>query len=237
MLPTDHDVSPQGSRLLASLPKKEYICLLPQLKPITLTFGEVLYESGDTISHVYFPNDAIVALLSTVEERSALQIGMVGNEGMVGVSVLMGVNKSPTRALVQGTGSAMRMTSAAVQFEAQKMGNLHQLLQHYIHSLLTQVCQLSACNRFHALDARLARWLLMICDRTGSNEFRLTQEFIADMLGARREGVNKTIGAMQKRGIIEYSRAQLKILDATALQRVSCNCYDLIKAENDSFLN
>ena len=237
MPPNNLEVLTQGSRLLASLPQKEYSRILPQLKPITLRFGEVLYECGDTISHVYFPNDAIISLLSTVKERSTLQIGMIGNEGMVGISVLMGVNKSPTRALVQGTGSAMRMTSAAVQLEVQQMGDLHRLLQRYTHSLLTHVCQLSTCNRFHALDSRLARWLLMIRDRSSSNEFRLTQEFIADMLGARREGVNKTIGAMQKKGIIEYSRAQLKILDCDALQRVSCVCYNLIKAENDSFLN
>lgn len=235
MSPLNLDVLSPGSRLLASLPSDEYRRLLPQIKPITLRFGDVLYEPGDTISYVYFPNDSIVSLLSTLKGRTSVEIGMIGNEGMVGISLFMGVDRSPTRALVHAAGSAMRMTSIAVQEEVQRRGDLYHLLQRYTHSLLTQLCYLSTCNRFHAIESRLARWLLMSRDRSGSNELRLTQEFMAEMLGGRREGVNKAIGAMQRNGIIEYSRGQLKILDSPALQRASCVCYGLIKSESDSF--
>src|ERR1700681_4055951 len=150
---------PLANRLLAKLSKKEYKRLLPQLESTTLTFGEVLYEPGDTIKHVYFPNDSIVSLLSSVAERSTLEVGMVGNEGMAGLQVFMGVNVSSTRALVQGSGSALRLTAAAVRDEAAHLGSLHRLLHRYTHSLLTQISQSSACNRFHTVDARLARWL------------------------------------------------------------------------------
>ena len=235
MSPINVPLLSPGSRLLAALSQQDYRRLLPQLKPIVLSFGEVLYESGDTISHVYFPNDAIVSLLSTVNGRTSVEIGMIGNEGMVGVSVLMGVHKSPTRALVHSAGSAMTTASLALQEEVQRIGALNSLLQRYTHSLLTQVCQLSTCNRFHPIDSRLARWLLMSHDRSGSNKLRLTQEFMAEMLGGRREAVNKAIGAMQKKGIIEYSRGRLTILDPPALQRASCVCYRLIKAESNNF--
>jgi len=235
MSPLNLDVLPVSSRLLASLPSNEYRRLLPQLKPISLSFGDVLYDPGDTISYVYFPNDSIVSLLSTLNGRASVEIGMIGNEGMVGISLLMGVNRAPTRALVHAPGSAMRMPSIAVQQEVQRMGDLYHLLQRYTYSLLTQVCYLSTCNRFHPIDSRLARWLLMSHDRSGSNELRLTQEFMAEMLGGRREGVNKAIGTMQRNGIIEYSRGQLKILDSPALQRVSCVCYGLIKTQYDIF--
>jgi len=221
---------------LASLPKDEYQRLLPGLKRTILSFGDVLYDPGDTISHVYFPNDSIISLLSAVAERSTLEVGMVGNEGMAGLSVFMGVNVSRTRALVQGAGSAMRMTSAAVRQEAKQMGSLHRLLHRYTHSLLTQISQSSACNRFHTVEARLARWLLMTSDRLGADEFRLTQDFMSNMLGVRREGVNKAAGVLQTRKLIRYSRGKLKILNRAGLERVSCVCYAIIKAESDAYL-
>jgi CRP-like cAMP-binding protein len=225
------------NRLLASLPKNEYQRLLPGLKSITLTFGEVLYEPGDTIKHVYFPNDSIVSLLAAMSERSTLEVGMVGNEGMAGLPIFMGVNISRTRALVQGSGSAMRMTSAAVRHEASHLGALHRLLHRYSHSLLTQASQSSACNRFHSVDARLARWLLMTSDRLGLEEFRLTQEFMSNMLGVRREGVNKAAGALQKDKLIRYSRGTITILNRRRLVARSCDCYAIIKAESDEYLN
>lgn len=225
------------NRLLATLPKKEYERLLPGLKRIPLNFGEVLYEPGDTIKHVYFPNDSIVSLLSAMPERSTLEVGMVGNEGFAGLSIFMGVNVSQTRALVQGAGSAMRMTSAAVRHEANHLGALHRLLHRYSHSLLTQVSQSVACNRFHSVDARLARWLLMTSDRLGLDEFRLTQDFMSNMLGVRREGVNKAAGTLQTAKLIRYSRGMIKILDRRGLEANSCECYAIIKAESDEYLN
>lgn len=229
--------APPANRLLATLPKKEYQRLLPALKRTTLTFGEVLYDPGDTIRHVYFPNDSIISLLSAVAERSTLEVGMVGKEGMAGLSVFMGVNVSRTRALVQGEGSAMRMTSAAVRQEANHLGALHRLLHRYTHSLLTQISQSSACNRFHTVDSRLARWLLMTRDRLGTDEFRLTQDFMSNMLGVRREGVNKAAGALQSAKLISYSRGKLKIHNRSGLEAVACVCYAIIKDECDGYLN
>lgn len=228
---------PPANRLLATLPKKEYQRLLPQLKSTTLTFGDVLYDPGDTIKHVYFPNDSIISLLSAVAERSTLEVGMVGNEGMAGLPIFMGVNVSSTRALVQASGSAMRMTSAALRDEAKHLGSLHRLLHRYSHSLMTQISQSSACNRFHTVDARLGRWLLMTQDRVNLDEFRLTQDFMSNMLGVRREGVNKAAGALQTQKLIKYSRGIIRILNRPGLEAVSCDCYALIKTESDSYLN
>lgn len=225
------------NRLLATLPKKEYERLLPGLKRIQLNFGEVLYEPGDTIKHVYFPNDSIVSLLAAMSERSTLEVGMVGNEGFAGLPIFMGVNVSQTRALVQGAGSAMRMTSATVRHEANRLGALHRLLHRYSHSLLTQVSQSVACNRFHSVDARLARWLLMTSDRLGLDQFRLTQDFMSNMLGVRREGVNKAAGTLQTAKLIRYSRGMITILDRRRLEEKSCECYAIIKAESDEYLN
>lgn len=225
------------NRLLATLPKKEYERMLPGLKRVPLDFGEVLYEPGDIIKHVYFPNDSIVSLLSAMSERSTLEVGMVGNEGMAGLPIFMGVNVSRTRALVQGEGSAMRMTSASVRHEANHLGALHRILHRYSHSLLTQVSQSAACNRFHSVEARLARWLLMTSDRLGMEEFRLTQEFMSSMLGVRREGVNRAAGALQTAKLIRFSRGVITILNRRGLEATSCVCYAIIKSESDEYLN
>src|SRR5687767_13126462 len=190
------------NRLLAMLSKKEYGRLLPKLTTVNLGFGQEVYESGKTIKYVYFPNDSIISLISEVSETSWLEVGMVGNEGMAGLDVFMGVNLSSTRVVVQGSGTAMRMSSAAARSEANRIGGLHHLLHRYSHSLLAQVSQSSACNRFHLVDARLARWLLMTTDRLGADEFPLTQEFLASMLGVRREGVSKAAGALQASNLI-----------------------------------
>ena len=237
MTPVTHNGTPPANRLLAKLPRKEYLRLLPQLERTSLTFGEVLYEPGDTIEQVYFPNDSIISLLSTVSERSVIEVGMIGNEGMAGLPIFMGVSVSLTRALVQGSGSAMRMPAAAVREEANRLGSLHHLLHRYSHSLLTQVRQVATCNRFHLVDARLARWLLMTRDRLGLDEFRLTQDFMSNMLGVRREGVNKAAGALQNRKLIRYSRGVIQILNLAGLESSSCICYALIKAESDGYLN
>ena len=225
------------NRLLATLTTKEYKRLLPKLKTVSLVLGEVLYEPGDVIKDVYFPNDSIISLISELSETSLLEVGMVGNEGVAGLAVFMGVSFSPTRALVQGAGTAMKMSSAAVRTEANRLGSLHQLLHRYSHSLLTQVSQTSACNRFHLVDARLARWLLMTKDRLGADEFPLTQEFLASMLGVRREGVSKAAGVLQAGKLIRYSRGVITILNRAGLETKSCECYAIIKAETDSYLN
>ena len=195
----------------------------PALKTVDLVFGEVLYEPGDVIKYVYFPNDSIISLISELTETSSLEVGMVGNEGMAGLGVFMGVSFSSTRAVVQGAGTAMRMSSAAVRQEASHLGSLHRLLHRYSHSLLTQVSQSSACNRFHLVDARLARWLLMTNDRLGTEEFPLTQEFLSTMLGVRREGVSKAAGALQAGKLIRYSRGMITILNRRGLEATPAN--------------
>ena len=237
MSPIRNQGVPPANRLLAALPQQEYRSLLPGLKEVTLTFGDILFEPGDAIRHVYFPNNSIISLLSAVAEHSTLEVGMVGNEGMAGISVFMGVDKANTRGLVQGGGSAMRMKSAALRKESNHTSSLHHLLHRYTHSLLTQISQSSACNRFHPVNARLARWLLMTRDRLSADEFRLTQDFMSHMLGIRREGVNKAASALQKEKLISYSRGTITILDHAGLKAACCRCYHIIKAESDSFLN
>jgi CRP-like cAMP-binding protein len=226
-----------GNRLLSTLPKNEYKRLLPKLKTVNLVLGQGLYEPGESIKYVYFPNDSIISLISELSETSWLEVGMVGNEGMAGLPVFMGVSSSSTRALVQGSGTAMRMTSAAVRTEANRLGSLHRLLHRYSHSLLTQFAQSSACNRFHLVNARLARWLLMTSDRLGVAEFPLTQEFLSSMLGVRREGVSKAAGALRAAKLIRYSRGMITLLNRPGLEAKSCDCYAIIKAEADSYLN
>ena len=225
-----------ANRLLAALPKKEYQRLLPELEQVAMPFAEVVYEPGEQIRHVYFPNDSIVSLLAEVADRSTLEVGIVGNEGMAGISVFMGVDTSPHRAIVQGAGTAMRMKASVLRKESDGVSPLRRLLHLYAHSLLTQVSQSAACNRFHMVDARLARWLLMSGDRLGSDEFLLTQDFISNMLGVRREGVSKAAGLLQKRELINYSRGRIKILDRAGLKAVACECYGILKAESDSYL-
>jgi CRP-like cAMP-binding protein len=229
--------APPANRLLAALPRKEYRRLLPALEQVTLVFGNILYEPGDTIRHVHFPNDSIVSLLSTVTARSSLEVGIVGNEGMAGIPIFMGVTVSRNQALVQGAGTAMRMTAAALRKEAGQGGALNRLLHRYSHSLLTQISQSAACNRFHMVNARLSRWLLMTHDRMGTDEFRLTQEFMSNMLGVRREGVNKAAGTLQRDKLLSYSRGNIKILNRAGLEAVACECYQIIKNESDSYLN
>lgn len=228
--------APAMNRLLAALPKKEYQRLLPELKQVTMPFAEVLYEPGERIRYVYFPNDSVISLLAEVADRSTLEVGLVGNEGLGGLSVFMGVDTSQYRAVIQGAGTAMRMKASAMRKEADRTGPFHHLLHLYAHSLLAQVSQAAACNRFHMVDARLARWLLMSGDRIGTDEFRLTQDFISNMLGVRREGVSKAAGLLQKNELINYSRGHIKILDRAGLEAVSCECYGIIKDESDSYL-
>ncbi|MDX6304262.1 MAG: hypothetical protein QOI77_1231 [Blastocatellia bacterium] len=229
--------APPANRLLAALPPKEYQRLLPELETVPMTFAQVIHSPGDTIRYVYFPNDSIVSLLAAEDHHASLEVGMIGNEGMTGISVFMGVNTSQTLALVQGPGTALRMTAGTLRKESNSLSHFHRLLHRYSHSLLTQMSLSSACNRFHTLDGRLARWLLMSHDRIGTDDFRLTQEFMSNMLGVRREGVNKVAGDLQRNKLISYSRGHIAILDRLGLERISCTCYGVIRAESDKSLS
>jgi CRP-like cAMP-binding protein len=232
-MPTTKRAAPVANRLLAALPKKEYQQLLPEFEHVPLAFGDILYEPGDAITHVYFPDNGIISLLSKVESQKVLEVGIVGNEGVAGLPVMLGVNVSLNRCLVQSPGTAMRMKAAVLRREFNRDGALQRLLHRYLHSLLTQISQSAVCNRFHAVDARLARWLLMTHDRVGSDEFRLTQEFLSNMLGVRREAVSKAAGALQKREFVDYSRGHITILNRAGLEATACQCYRVIKDESD----
>jgi CRP-like cAMP-binding protein len=227
------------NRLLATLPRKDFRLLLPDIELVALPIGEILYRCGDVIRYVYFPVDSVVSLLSEVEnDRSTLEVGVVGNEGMTGIAVFLGVKKSRNQMIVQGAGTALRMKAADLRKHANVSGwRLQFLLQLYTHALLTQISQSAACNRFHLVEASLARWLLAMRDRLGLSEFRLTQEFLSNMLGVRREMVNKAAGTLQKQGLITYTRGVLTILDNAGLEAASCDCYRSIKEEFDNFLN
>jgi len=223
-----------SNRLLAALPAREYARLLPKLREISLTYTETIYEPGDVIRQVYFPNSGIISLLSAVGERSLLEVGIVGNEGFVGLPVFLGVKTSNNRAIVQGAGAALTMKTADFLAECKDGGALPQILQRYTHSLIVQISQSAACNRFHPVEARLARWLLMTADRMASENFQVTQEFLSNMLGVRREAVNKSAAAFQNRQLISYSRGNVSIINRANLEKIACNCYSIIKDEEKS---
>lgn len=218
-----------ANSLLAALPHAEYQSLLAGLEPVTLTYGEVLYAPGAPMRHVYFPIDCLVSLLTTAGGHHALEVGLVGHEGMVGIPLALGIDVSPVRAVVQGTGTAMRMEAAPFRkFLLQSMP-LQRALNQYTHALMAQYAQTAACNQFHPVTARLARWLLMTRDGVRSNEFRLTHEFLAEMLGIRRVGVTNAASVLQKRKLIRYTRGKIKILDRKGLEKSGCKCYRIIK--------
>ena len=223
-----------ANSMLAALPRKQYQRLLTGLESVALTFGEVLYAPGERIRHVYFPNDSLVSLLTLVDNHLALEVGMVGHEGMVGLPLALGRDVSPVRALVQGGGTALRMKSVRFSEEIRKSPQLQQGVNRYTGALMAQITQTAACNRFHVVEARLARWLLMTRDRVRSDEFRLTHEFLGHMLGVRRVGVTNAARALQKRKLIAYSRGEIRILDRRGLEGAACSCYDLVKDMNGS---
>jgi CRP-like cAMP-binding protein len=225
---------PVANRLLAALPTKDYQALHHQLEEVPLVFEEILYQPNVLISDVYFPNSGILSLLAGVNGRATLEVGLVGKEGMLGMSVFMGVNTSQNRVVVQGAGSAMRIKATAFRKHCNDGGVLPRLLRRYSHSLITQITQSALCNQFHSIDARLARWLLMTHDRMGDDEFQLTQEFLSNMLGVRREGVSRAAGDLQKRKMISYSRGRLRVIDRAELEATSCGCYEIIKDEAGS---
>ena len=220
---------PVTNKLLAALPRKDYQRLLAHLEQVALTYGEVLYEPGERIKHVYFPNDSIVSLLTLVDRHQALEVGLVGHEGMVGIPIALEISISPVRALVQGSGTAVRMKAAPFLTEFRRSHALQRELHHYTYTLMAQITQTAACNRFHVVEARLARWLLMTHDRMQSSPFQLTQDFLAQMLGVRRVGVTKAARALQLNKLISYSRGNITILDRKGLEAASCSCYEIVK--------
>jgi CRP-like cAMP-binding protein len=222
-----------SNHVLASLPPKDYQRLRVQLEPVVLDFAQVLYEPGKPIRHVYFPLDCLISLLTAVDKRRTLEVGMVGNEGMAGMPFILGIGVSGVRALVQGGGHALRMAAAPFRVEFDRNRSLQDALYRYTYALMAQISQTAACNRFHDSEARLARWLLMTRDRVGSDEFLLTHEFLAHMLGLRREGVTEAASALKDRGLIAYTRGKIRILDVNGLKASSCTCYEIVKVVFD----
>jgi CRP-like cAMP-binding protein len=219
-----------GNRVLADIPAPEYRRLEAQLEPVTLKFGEILYEPGQVIRHVYFPIDCLISLLTAVDKRRTLEVGMVGNEGMAGMPFILGIGLSGVRALVQGGGTALSMSSGRFRIEFDRNRPLQQALFRYTYALMAQISQTAACNRFHNTVARLARWLLMTRDRVGSDEFPLTHEFLAHMLGVRRVGVTQAASTLKQRDLIGYHRGMIQIRNARGLEATACSCYRIVNA-------
>jgi len=207
--------------------------MLSGLEPVKLVYGQVLYEPTGLIRHVYFPIDCLVSLLTAVDNGRVLEVGMVGNEGMVGMPMVLGIGESAVRALVQGGGTAMRMPASRFRTEFNKNILLQRALFRYTHLLMAQVSQTAACNRFHEAEGRLARWLLMTSDRLHTDEFLLTHEFLAHMLGVRRVGVTKAAEGWRRKKLIVYSRGHITILDRAQLEKAACVCYRIVKKLQD----
>lgn len=234
--PTARTASPEQNQLLRALPALERERLFPHLKLIQLPLGAVLYESGDTQRHIYFPVDAIVSLLYVLKDGASAEIAVVGNDGAIGVALFMGGETTTNRAIVQSAGWAYRLTGARLKKEFTRHGETLHLLLRYTQALITQMTQTAVCNRHHSVDQQLCRWLLLSLDRLSSNELIMTQELIANMLGVRREGVTDAAGKLQKLGVIRYRRGRITVLDRPHLERLSCECYEVVKRETDRLL-
>jgi len=216
------------NRVLAGLPRKDYRKLLPVLEPVELAFGQILYESQARIRHVYFPNDCFVSMLTGVDGDRSAEVGLIGSEGMIGLPVALGIAVSPFRAVVQGGGTAMRMTIADFRREFSESSALKRELFLFTHLLMIQIAQTAACNRFHRVSQRMARWILMTSDRIKSNEFRITQEFLALMLGVRRVGISMAASELRERKLLAYRRGNFTILNHRGLVASACECYKIV---------
>lgn len=226
----------QQNHLLAALPQESLARWLPDLSPVDMPLGQVLYESGGTMRSVYFPTTSIVSLLYVLEDGSSAEIGVVGNEGLVGISLFMGGGSTPSRAVVQSAGKGFRLNAEAMKAEFDQSGPAMHLLLRYTQALITQMAQTAVCNRHHSLDQQLCRWLLLSMDRLSGNELVMTQELIANMLGVRREGVTEAALKLQRAGLIQYSRGRIQVLDRPGLMRRCCECYEVVKKEYDRLL-
>jgi CRP-like cAMP-binding protein len=230
------DPDPKTNHLLAALPDAELQRWLPQLESVEMPLGKVLYESGVTLGHVYFPTTAIVSLLYVMENGASAEIAVVGNEGVVGVSLFMGGESTPSRAVVQSAGYGWRLKAHAMKDEFNRAGPAMHLLLRYTQALITQMAQTAVCNRHHSLDQQLCRWLLLSLDRLQGNELVMTQELIANMLGVRREGVTEGALKLQAAGLIRYARGHITVLDRAGLEKRTCECYAVVKKEYDRLL-
>ncbi|MDD5176369.1 MAG: Crp/Fnr family transcriptional regulator [Sterolibacterium sp.] len=229
-----HD--PRQNHLLAALPAEEYARLLPHLELVPLPLGHALYESGTQMRHVYFPTNSIISMLYVMEDGSSAEIAVAGNEGIVGVSLFMGGETTPSRAVVQSAGHTYRLPGQVLKQEFKRSGELQHLLLRYTQALLTQMAQTAVCNRHHSLDQQFCRWLLLSLDRLPTNELVMTQELIANMLGVRREGVTEAAGNVAKAGLIEYRRGHITVIDRAGLEKRVCECYAVVKKEFDRLL-
>jgi CRP-like cAMP-binding protein len=230
------DHNPRSNHLLDALPAEERDRLFPHLTLIELPLGMSVYESGDKLRHIYFPTDSIVSLLFVLKDGASAEIAVVGNEGAVGVSLFMGGETTPSRAIVQSAGFAYRLTGARLKEEFDRHGHLLHILLRYTQSLITQMSQTAVCNRHHSVDQQLCRWLLLSLDRLPTNRLTMTQELIANMLGVRREGVTTAAGKLQQQGAIKYSRGSITVVDRPLLEELSCECYAVVKKETDRLL-
>ncbi len=227
---------PHSNHLLAALSPEIRDRLFPHLELVQMKLGEVVYEAGDSLSHVFFPVDCIVSLLYVMESGASAEISVVGNEGLVGVAVFMGGESTSSRAVVQSAGAAYRLKGQRLKDEFNRHGELLFLILRYTQALITQMAQTAVCNRHHSIDQQLCRWLLLSLDRLPGNRLTMTQELIANMLGVRREGVTDAAGKLQRLGLIEYSRGQITVLNRSGLEQLSCECYAVVKRETDRLL-
>jgi CRP-like cAMP-binding protein len=226
-------IRPVGNWVLDALPPEDYGRLLPNVEQLCFSLGDIVYESGIQMGYVYFPTTCHVSLLYTMIDGATAEMGLVGKEGVVGVALFMGGETTPNRAVVQGTGAALRMKAKAMLEEFKLGGQFQSLLLRYTQALMTQISQTAVCNRLHSVEQRLCRWLLMTRDRTHSDELQMTQEFLSNMLGVRREGVTHAAHGLQVQGYISYVRGHLKIVDRPGLEERVCECYSVVKAEHD----
>ena len=224
---------PKSNRLLAALSSAELKRLRSHLEPVELPLGHVLYESGRVLDHLYFPTTAIVSLLYVMEDGASAEIAVVGKEGVVGISLFMGGESTPSRAVVQSAGSSYRLAARYMQVEFNRGGSLQHLLLRYTQALITQMAQTAVCNRHHSVDQQLCRWLLLSLDRLEGDSLIMTQELIANMLGVRREGVTAAAGKLQKAGVINYRRGHITVIDREKLETLSCECYEVVRRESD----
>src|SRR5258706_3839447 len=228
--------SPRQNHILAALPVGEAERMYPSLELVSMPLGEVLYESGDQLQHVYFPTGSIVSLLYVMADGAPAEIAVVGSEGIIGIALFMGGETMPNRAVVQSAGYAYRLMGQLLKEEFNRAGELQHVLLRYTQALLTQMAQTAVCNRHHSVDQQLCRWLLLSLDRLPSNELTMTQDLIANMLGVRREGVTEAAGKLQTAGLITYNRGRITVIDRPGLEARACECYQVVKTEFDRLL-
>jgi CRP-like cAMP-binding protein len=233
-MPDSH--TPRQNHLLDALPAAEYERLLPHLELVPMLLGKSLYESGGRLQHVYFPTTSIVSLLYVMADGASAEIAVVGNEGILGISLFMGGETTPSRAVVQSAGYGYRLKAQLLKQEFNRAGPVLRLLLRYTQALITQMAQTAVCNRHHSVEQQLCRWLLLSLDRLSSHELTMTQELIANMLGVRREGVTEAAGKLHRAGLIDYSRGHIAVLDRPGLETRVCECYQVVKTEFDRLL-